>query len=138
MVGTIALGPISLPFGLVVFVVALLVAFVAARRIAIQTGLSIAPTLVGILCVGVLMARLLFVVQHGEGYIAAPWRIFDIFDGGWKPTAGIGCAWLASLVMTRNTPQLRRPVLMAVAVFSIVSLMGLAIMLLPAAGTPAP
>lgn len=127
----IHLGAIALPFGFVVFVVATAVALYAGYRIGRQTGLPVLPRLSLILLVGLIAARVLFVVQHHDVYLDAPLSMIDITDGGWKATSGIGLAWLFGLWMTRNTPALRKPVFFAVAVFSILCLLGMALMMLP-------
>lgn len=132
MFQAIQLGPLSVPFGFFVFVVATAVALYAGSRVARQTGLPVQPRLYLILLVGLVAARLLFVVQYHETYLNAPLSVFDITDGGWKATSGIGLAWLFGLFTTRNTPALRKPVFFAVAVFSILCLFGMALMMLPA------
>lgn len=131
MFQAIHLGSVTIPFGFVVFVVATAVSLYAGYRITRQTGLPVLSTLSLVLLAGLLAARVLFVVQHHDVYLDAPLGMLDITDGGWKATSGIGLAWLFGLWITRRTPVLRKPLFFAVAVFSILCLLGMALMMLP-------
>jgi thiol-disulfide isomerase/thioredoxin len=58
---------------------------------------------------GLVAARLAYLVWHADAYLASPWATFDLRDGGWSASAGLvaGVAWLAWRGLV--TPWLRRP-----------------------------
>ncbi|MBT9494837.1 MAG: TlpA family protein disulfide reductase [Paucibacter sp.] len=67
----------------------------------------------GALAPGLLAARIAFVALHAEAYLATPWALLDVRDGGWHAGAGAlgGAAYL--LWRSRKTPALRRTLLTA-------------------------
>ncbi len=67
----------------------------------------------GALGPGLLAARIAFVALHAEAYLATPWALLDVRDGGWHAGAGAlgGAAYL--LWRSRKTPALRRALMTA-------------------------
>jgi prolipoprotein diacylglyceryltransferase len=124
------IGSLTVPFGFIVLVVATLLAWYAGKRVAAYTGLPVMGYLGKSLLVGLVMARLMHLIQHGADYGADPAQVFNVFDGGWKVTAGVGFAWLYGLYATRQQLQMRKPLLFSVVVFSIVWLLGVAVSIL--------
>jgi thiol-disulfide isomerase/thioredoxin len=68
--------------------------------------------------IGLLAARLVHLVSNAEPYLASPWSMLDLRDGGWHSVAGgiAGLSWLAWRGWQR--PRCRRP-------FSVAALAGL-------------
>ncbi|HEU4774824.1 MAG TPA: TlpA disulfide reductase family protein [Lysobacter sp.] len=119
----LSLGPFPLPAVLLAFavVVALLVARqFRPRRSAVATTIPPSPApvpevkagavLVDMLFIGVVVARVAFVAQWLPEYLADPWSIVRIGDGGFTVWAGLlaGLGWGAWKV--RRIPALRMPV----------------------------
>ncbi len=98
----------------------MLVAMAAATLIGKRVGrmadvnIDVDAVLFQTLVVGVIVARLWFVMHYSTGYLASPLAILDIRDGGWRPMAGFVAAWMFTLVRQFNRPALRKPLLAAV------------------------
>lgn len=95
---SISIGPWALPVAPLVLLVAVWLATALARRMAgpadgarAENALWIATAL------GLLAARVGHVVGHAEAYLASPWAMLDVRDGGWFAPAGlfVGGLWLA-------------------------------------------
>ena len=107
---SIPLGPLALPVAPLLLLAALWLATVVARRLApevdaapVERALWMAATL------GLLSARAAHVLIHAQPYLAQPWSVLDLRDGGWEDSVGVivAAAWLAR--QTRGQPALRRP-----------------------------
>jgi thiol-disulfide isomerase/thioredoxin len=103
---SISLGPLALPTAPLLLLVCTLLASWLADRWPATTGASSAaahpPPPAGSLLtqsvgVALLAARLAHVAWHRDAYLAEPWAVIDLRDGGWNVTAGLaaGLAWLA-------------------------------------------
>jgi len=98
---TISLGPLAIPLPLLlVFLASLAAQWMYAREVDRQQveqaqrgerGLFIA------LIVGVLGARLVYVLTWSSGYLAAPWSVLNIRDGGFDAWGGVLSALAALL-----------------------------------------
>lgn len=86
MSGALALGPLSLTYGLLVALAGGLVGTLAGKVAGQHASVDIGPALLRIALVGLVSARLAFVVQLQHAYLKAP---LDIRDGGWSPLAGL-------------------------------------------------
>ena len=113
----ISIGP--LPMTLVVLLIALAIAIAVgwqvARRAPDQPPVKVMATILDMLFVGALAARIGFVLQWLPEYLVDPWSIIRIGDGGFSlwvgVLAGVGFgAWRA-----RTTRPLRRPLAFGVA-----------------------
>ena len=129
---SIPLGPLVLPAQLVLMVAAAALAMWLGGRSAKRAGVSIAREMEWALLIGLLVARVVFVVQYRSAYAAQPWSVFDIRDGGWSPWAGLAGAWFYGLTATRAQAAKRRPMRLALAVGSAVWVAGNAAMLIAA------
>lgn len=111
------IGSVVLPTSLVFMLVAMAAATLIGKRIGSRAGVAadvdIEATLFQTLVVGVVVARLWFVMHFSAAYQASPLAILDIRDGGWRPLAGFVAAWLFALVRQFNRPALRKPLLAA-------------------------
>src|SRR5699024_2330739 len=107
----LSVGPWSL--SLVLFLIALAVSVtvgvVVARRSATGGAAKVASSVIDIVLVGVLAARIGFVIEWLPQYLTNPWSILRIDDGGFSVWPGIVVASLFALWRARRTPAIRRP-----------------------------
>jgi thiol-disulfide isomerase/thioredoxin len=87
---------------------------VAGRLAAKEDRANAENTLWGAILVGLLAARVVYVWQYQSAYVATPWALLDLRDGGWFAPAGlmVGGLWLLWRVWQK--PAARRPVGLAV------------------------
>ncbi|NHQ91322.1 TlpA disulfide reductase family protein [Janthinobacterium lividum] len=115
---SLQIGPLVLPTGLVLLFVALCVAYGAAWWLRRSRQLPDAGPLVSdMLIAGLLAARLAFVLRWHEQYLAAPWSIINIRDGGFLAPAGIAAALAIAAWRCRGPAMaaMRRPLAVSVA-----------------------
>ena len=101
---TLQIGPLALPWGLLLVLAAWWLGVQVHERLAKRHTLSPGPH-ASALWIGVLLAsRLGFVLAFFNEYATAPWSMLDIRDGGWLPWAGVGFALLytAALWLLRS------------------------------------
>lgn len=107
----ISLGPFPMSLG--VLLVALAIgALVARSLVKTEPGhAAVKPlaTILDMLLVGVVVARLAFVLAWLPEYQAEPWSIIRIGDGGFSLWAGIPAGLAFGLWRMRKAPALRRP-----------------------------
>lgn len=133
------IGPLSLPYSLLLTLVAIALGGFVARRLARAADTEAEPTLTHMLLVGVVAARLAFVGQWSEQYFDAPLSILDIRDGGWEPAAGVVAALLFGLHRARRRAGLRKPVFAAAFTTGMVLLLGgIASLLMASSAAPLP
>jgi thiol-disulfide isomerase/thioredoxin len=118
------IGPLSLPFGLLLTLVAIGLGGFFAQRMARTAGVDIEPKLTQMLIVGMLGARLGFVLRWHEQYLELPSSIFNIRDGGWEPAIGVAAALLFGLLRARRDAGLRKAVVIAPVIAGAVLLLG--------------
>ena len=136
---TLQIGPLSLPFSVLLTLLAIALGGFVARRLARATGTETEPTLTHMLLVGLVAARLAFVWQWREQYFDSPLSILDIRDGGWEPTAGVVVALLFGLQRAQGRAGLRKPVLAAAFTTGMVLLLGgVASLLMASSAAPLP
>lgn len=111
---SLPLGPIALPLAPVLLLIAIRGSSWLASRLARQgadkvPGEQAGRTVTHAALLGLVAARLAYLVWHADAYLASPWAAFDLRDGGWSASAGLvaGVAWLAWRGLV--TPWLRRP-----------------------------
>lgn len=95
---SISLGPLALPVPPLVLMLAIWVAATLARRIApIEFGPAAENVVWSAAGLGLLAARLAHVVRYADAYLATPWALVDVRDGGWFAPAGwaVAAVWLA-------------------------------------------
>lgn len=112
----VSLGPF--PMSSVVLMIALAIAFAvgwqAARSAPDRPPVEVMPTILNMLCIGLIAARLSFVLQWLPQYLADPWSIVRIGDGGLTVWVGVIVALAFGLWQARKTKPLRRPLKLAV------------------------
>jgi thiol-disulfide isomerase/thioredoxin len=133
------IGPLSLPYPVLLTLVAIALGGFVANRLARAAGTEVEPTLTQMLLVGLVAARLAFVLRWHDLYVGLPLSILNIRDGGWEPTAGVVVALLFGLQLTRRQTGLRKPVLAAAFTTGTVLLIGgIASLMMSPAAVPLP
>ena len=106
---SISIGPLALPVAPLVLLLSLWVAASLARRLAHTESATLAENALWTAALlGLLAARAGHILQFSDAYLAHPWSIPDLRDGGWWAPAGLiaGVMWLAWRCWT--LPTLRR------------------------------
>lgn len=129
----VSLGPF--PMTLVVLLVALAIAALVARALVVavpgEPKLKPLSTFLDMLVVGVVAARLGFVLAWLPQYLADPWSIIRLGDGGFSIWAGVLAGLAFGAWRVRRVPALRRPLLFgAVAGLASWALLGGALLLM--------
>ena len=113
MPNVLQIGPLVLPTSLLFMLIAVTAATFIGRAFGRRIGVDVEPILFQALAVGLVVARLAFVLQYSTTYQASPLSAFDIRDGGWLPLPGFAAAWLYVLARQFKKPVLRKPLLFA-------------------------
>lgn len=114
---TLSLGPLALPVVPLIVMASLWIASIVARRSAPpDEGAHAEGAIWTAGALGLLAARLVYVLIHHEAYLQHPWSVLDVRDGGFSPLAGflVAFAWLAR--GSARGPGLRRSLLIATTV----------------------
>lgn len=114
MSSTLQIGPMALPVSLLFMLAALVAATYVGKWTTRRTGIDVEPVLWQTLVVGLVAARVAFVVQFSSSYESSPFGILDVRDGGWRPAVGFAAAWLYAVGWQFKRPALRTPLLAAV------------------------
>lgn len=96
---TLQLGPLTLPWAFIVFLIGWLAATRLCELLARRHGAKAGPHIAAIALVGLLAARLAFVLQYASAYSSHPPSIIDIRDGGWEPIAGLAAIGVYALAL---------------------------------------
>ena len=118
------IGPLSLPYSVLLTLVGIALGGFVASRLARASGTEVEPTLTYMLLVGLVAARLAYVLRWHDPYFDLPLSILNIRDGGWEPAAGVVAAMLFGLQRARRQAGLRKPVLAAAFTTGAVLLLG--------------
>lgn len=116
MTQTFQLGPLVLSLPLLLAAAAFLLASFAGRRLGKDRGAEVERHLMWMLLLGLLAARLAFVVQFRDAYLKSPLGILDIRDGGWHVAVGLGVAFAYVGVVLARRAALRKPLAAALGV----------------------
>jgi thiol-disulfide isomerase/thioredoxin len=119
-------GPLVVPFSLLVMLAAVAAALLVGNRAGRQTGLDTEARVWQTLIVGLVVARLVFVWQYREQYRVQPLDILDVRDGGWSTWGGFAGAWLYVLGLQFRRRAPGRPLYAALATATGVWLAGTA------------
>jgi thiol-disulfide isomerase/thioredoxin len=116
----IQIGPLALSFSLLLVLGAATAALFVGRRLNQSSAHEVENLLWQTLIVGLVAARLAFVAQYHEAYLASPWGIVDIRDGGWNPVAGFIGAAIFAFGRQLRRPRLRTPLWVAFATGAVI------------------
>ncbi len=106
---SVTMGPVALPGELVLLGATLVLATLMAKLWRRRWQVEVEPKVWRALWLGLLAARLSFVLEFAAVYSDAPWQVFNLRDGGWNGWAGwvavVGyVGWLA-LGQARRSPM---------------------------------
>lgn len=115
---SISIGPVALPVAPLLVLLAVWIASWTATTLASRQarradfrghGDAAGHTVFVAAGVGLLSARLAHLASNAQPYLASPWSMLDLRDGGWHAVAGAlaGAAWL--VWRGWQMPQCRRP-----------------------------
>ncbi len=139
MNNALVLGPLALPYSLLLLYAVVASGLYVGHRSSRKTGVAVEPMLWKSLLVGLLLARFAFVWEFRAAYLASPLSMLDIRDGGWNAIAGFVGAWLFALSLYGRRPALRKPMQAALLTGSLLWLAGsIALSLRPDTGQEMP
>lgn len=116
MTETLQLGPLVLSLPLLLGAVAFLLASLTGRRLGKDHAADVERQLMRMLLLGLLAARLAFVLQFRDAYLKSPLDILDIRDGGWHAAVGLSASLVYAGVVLARRALLRKPMAAALAV----------------------
>lgn len=107
----ISLGPLAISLDQLWLLLALIAALIAGRLASRGGQPKPTDTLFSLVLVGLVVARVVFVLRYWPEYADHPLGVIDIRDGGFDAVGGLlGMAFYASLKVLRQ-PALRQPAL---------------------------
>lgn len=112
---TVDIAGLALPVSRVLMILAAIVAWTTAALVARRERKAVGDILWRMLWVGLLAARVAFVIQYFEAYREQPLSMLDIRDGGFNLWFGIAAALLVGSWSAARRPALRRPLVIAVS-----------------------
>ena len=115
MPDALTLGPLLLPTMLLLLLAAIFLATLVAGRLGRRDGVDTEGVIWQSVLLAAVVARLAFVSAFAPDYLADPWRILDIRDGGWSLLAGLAAALVFALWRGWRRPALRRSLAAAMA-----------------------
>ena len=128
MSNAIQVGPLLLPFTLLLVFASAGSTLALGKRLSREASADVEQTLWHALLVGALLARLAFVYQYGTQYLDSPLTILDIRDGGWNATFGLVGVWTYALYKGRRAHFIRKPLFWALGVGTAVFVIGTAML----------
>lgn len=139
MNGALQIGPLSVPFALLLVLGAIALGSLVSDRIARKLGILADAEFTRLIFIALLGARLAFVIQFRDAYRLAPLSILDIRDGGWNAWAGIAAAWAYALILVWRRRPTFKPLAGALAAATTLWALGTATLALwPASTTRLP
>ena len=124
---SLKLGPLAIPTQLAILYLGLLCAWLTGWWLGRKRQADPEPVLFRLLLLGIIAARLAFVLRYHDNY-AGNWAgMLDIRDGGFMPLAGIAAALAGAVWYLWRKPLLRVPLASGLATGVIISGLGFAI-----------
>jgi len=120
----LSIGPLVVPFSVLLAAAAIVAAVLVGWRAGRQAPAEVDRLLWQSILAGLLVARLAFVWQFRDQYLATPLTILDIRDGGFTPLAAAAGAALFALLRQWRRPQVRRGVWAGLAAGAMVWALG--------------
>ncbi|MEJ5028085.1 TlpA disulfide reductase family protein [Comamonas sp. MYb69] len=118
MSASLQIGPFSLPWGLVILMLAWLAADVLLARWARKRGLSTTPHAWLLPLLALVAARLGFVARYADEYLAQPLSMLNVRDGGWEPWAALAVALVYMWWLWLRKKAVLQPLVGAAALFA--------------------
>ncbi|MDE2604955.1 MAG: TlpA family protein disulfide reductase [Burkholderiales bacterium] len=110
---TLSIGPLALPWSVLVVFAAVALGWWLGERLGRRRGLAMEAALYTMLAGGLLGARALFVLVNQAAYLEAPWSILDVRDGGFSPVGALLGLVTATAVLVARQRVLAAPALAA-------------------------
>ena len=135
----IPIGPFAIPLNALLVLIAVCLALWIAARAARRAGVKVEAQVWLILLVGLVAARLGFVVRYADAYLAQPMSLLDIRDGGWSAWWGLAAIWGTTLLIGYRRPASTRPLVKGMSALSLGVLLVVTLAALPtSANRPLP
>lgn len=92
---SITIGPFAFATAHLIFILASLTTIALAWWLGRRLHTSLSDAAFRIIAVGLISARVIFVIEYVDAYLSAPWQIINVRDGGFSLWAGLlaGAAW---------------------------------------------
>lgn len=114
---SVTVGPFAFATQQLIIIIGCLIAFAVAwglsRQQTMDSEYSLTEAVFRIIAVGLISARLIFVISYYDSYLSAPWQILNIRDGGFHFTGGLIAASLWIIWEMRRAPALRRGIVLS-------------------------
>ncbi len=110
---SLAIGPLGLSVGQLLLLLSIVVALIVEGLIGRRRKVSVGDGIFNAVLLGVIGARLVFIVQYGQSYDTF-WSWLDIRDRGFEPLAGLVVALVYLVWRLWRQPRERRPLGIAV------------------------
>lgn len=110
---SLAIGPLALSVGQLLLLLSIVVALIVGGLIGRRRKVSVGDGIFNAVLLGVIGARLVFIVQYGQSYDTF-WSWLDIRDRGFEPLAGLVVTLVYLAWRLWRQPRERRPLGIAV------------------------
>ncbi len=121
----IRLGPFVFSVPTLLALAAILTAIGLAGWYRRRRGIDATGAAWAVIAAGFLAARAVFVLRHHDLFLARPWTVLDIRDGGFDRPVGLMVACVVAAEIVRRRAPLRRPLLASLMTGAAVWLGGL-------------
>ena len=127
----VPIGPLAIPLNVLLTLIAVCLALWITARDAKRAGIKTEAQVWLVLAVGLVAARLGFVLSYADAYLAEPMSLLDVRDGGWNPWWGLAGIWATTLLLAYRRPAGARPVIKGMSSLSLGVLLVVALAALP-------
>lgn len=127
----VPLGPVVMPLSVLSLMLAFALALLLSWWHARNTGANAEPAIWLVMLVGLLSARVGFVLGSLNVYLSTPLSLLDFRDGGFSAGWGLLGIWLAALPIAHRRAPIRPPLLRGAGLVSSVLLVMIALAELP-------
>ncbi|WP_336269962.1 TlpA family protein disulfide reductase [Vreelandella arctica] len=110
---SLVIGPLALSVGQLLLMLSIVVALIIGGWLGRRRKVNVGDSIFNAVLLGMIGARLVFIVQYGESYDTF-WSWLDIRDRGFEPLAGLVVALVYLVWRLWRQPRERRPLGIAV------------------------
>ena len=107
MSGAFQLGPLAIPYAVLLVLAAMAATLAVGWRVGRQVAAEVESLLWQSMVAGFVVARLAYVWEFRDQYFASPLSVLDIRDGGWSPVGGAAATALVALLRQWRRPHVR-------------------------------